>query len=249
MFISDKFIFNNISCDEYNVRLVYFENNIVNDMKVPYSISLNMEGTNKIYPTYKEESEAPEQIVLNLAYVDKQGNLATFSDEIFKRIKSWLITDNFAPFVTEDYPNYILYLKCVKIQDKLTFSNQGFIEVTFQPYSHYFYKQFETDVLLNGEYLLSVENPSEEICYPIITVEGTQDSVSVVKINDFQISNLTLNEKIITDNKMLTVLNENKENKLNKCNRKWIKFMPGNNDLTLTGYGKVNIKTEFPIVL
>lgn len=249
MFISEKFIFNNIPSDQYHVQLVYFENNVINDMKIPYSISLNMEGTNKSYPTYREGSEQPEKIVLNLAYVDKYGNLANMSENVFKNIKSWLTTDNFAPFVTEDYPDYILYLKCVGIQDKLTFSNQGFIEVTFQPYTHYFYKQFETDVLLNGTYILNIDNISKEICYPIITIEGTNENVSSVKINNLQVNNLELGEKIIIDNKMLTVLNGDKENKLKKCNRKWLKLIPGNNTIELIGNGKVNFKAEFPVIL
>ena len=249
MFISDKFIFDNVSCEEYNVRLVSFENNIVNDMKIPFSLSLNSETINKTNPFYKEEYNIPSEITLNMAYVDKNGNLSVFTDEAFKRIKSWLITDYFAPFITEDYEDYVLYLKCTKIQDKLTFDYKVFLEVTFQPYTHYFYKQFETDVLLNGAYILNIDNISKEICYPIITIEGTNENVSSVKINNLQVNNLELGEKIIIDNKMLTVLNGDKENKLKKCNRKWLKLIPGNNTIELIGNGKVNFKVEFPVIL
>ena len=235
MFISDKFMFNGVSCDEYNVRLVYFENNIVNDMKIPFSVSVNSDSKDGIYPVYKEETNIPDQIILNLAYIDETGNLATFSSEIFKRIKTWLITDSFAPFITEDYPDYVLYLKCVKIQDKLTFGNQGFLEVTFQPYTHYFYKQFETVILLSGDNATTIENISREVCYPIITAETTDDIINTIEIN--------------VDNKMLTVLNANGENRLSYCNRKWIKLLPGSNNLKLYGYGKVKIKAEFPVIL
>ena len=48
---------------------------------------------------------------------------------------------------------------------------------------------------------------------------------------------------------MLTVLNENKENKLHCCNRQWIKLLPGNNKINLTGNGKITFSIEFPIVL
>lgn len=248
MFISDKFMFNGVSCDEYNVRLVYFENNIVNDMKIPFSVSVNSDSKDGIYPVYKEETNIPDQVILNLAYVDETGNLATFSSEIFKRIKTWLITDSFAPFITEDYPDYVLYLKCVKIQDKLTFGNQGFLEVTFQPYTHYFYKQFETIILLSGDNATTIENTSREICYPIITAETTDSITNTIKINDMTLD-LQLNEPISIDNKMLTVLNANGENKLSCCNRKWIKLLPGSNNLKLYGYGKVKIKAEFPVIL
>lgn len=248
MFISDKFMFNGVSCDEYNVRLVYFENNIVNDMKIPFSISVNSDSKDSIYPVYKEETNIPDQVILNLAYVDETGNLATFSSEIFKRIKTWLITDSFAPFITEDYPDYILYLKCVKIQDKLTFGNQGFLEVTFQPYTHYFYKQFETIILLSGDNATTIENISREVCYPIITAETTDDIINTIEINDMTLK-LQLNEPVTVDNKMLTVLNANGENRLSYCNRKWIKLLPGSNNLKLYGYGKVKIKAEFPVIL
>ena len=193
MFISDKFMFNGVSCDEYNVRLVYFENNIVNDMKIPFSVSVNSDSKDGIYPVYKEETNIPDQVILNLAYVDETGNLATFSNEIFKRIKTWLITDSFAPFITEDYPDYVLYLKCVKIQDKLTFGNQGFLEVTFQPYTHYFYKQFETVILLSGDNATTIENISREVCYPIITAETTDDIINTIEINDMTLK-LQLND-------------------------------------------------------
>ena len=229
MFISDKFMFNDVSCDEYNVRLVYFENNIVNDMKIPFSISVDSDSKDSIYPVYKEEVNVPDQVVLNLAYVDKTGNLATFSSEIFKRIKAWLITDYFAPFITEDYPDYVIYLKCVKIQDRLTFENQGFLEITFQPYTHYFYKQFETDVLLEGDNTLTIDNISQEICYPIIIAETTDDISNIIKINDMNLK-LQVNEPISIDNKMLTVVSANGEKKLTCCNRKWIKLLPGSNN-------------------
>ena len=248
MFISDKFMFNGVSCDEYNVRLVYFENNIVNDMKIPFSVSVNSDSKDGIYPVYKEETNIPDQIILNLAYVDETGNLATFSSEIFKRIKTWLITDSFAPFITEDYPDYVLYLKCVKIQDKLTFGNQGFLEVTFQPYTHYFYKQFETVILLSGDNATTIENISREVCYPIITAETTDDIINTIEINDMTLK-LQLNEPVSVDNKMLTVLNANGENRLSYCNIKWIKLLPGSNNLKLYGYGKVKIKAEFPVIL
>lgn len=248
MFISDKFMFNGVSRDEYNVRLVYFENNIVNDMKIPFSVSVNSDSKDGIYPVYKEETNIPDQIILNLAYVDETGNLATFSSEIFKRIKTWLITDSFAPFITEDYPDYVLYLKCVKIQDKLTFGNQGFLEVTFQPYTHYFYKQFETVILLSGDNATTIENISREVCYPIITAETTDDIINTIEINDMTLK-LQLNEPVSVDNKMLTVLNANGENRLSYCNRKWIKLLPGSNNLKLYGYGKVKIKAEFPVIL
>ena len=248
MFISDKFMFNGVSCDEYNVRLVYFENNIVNDMKIPFSVSVNSDSKDGIYPVYKEETNIPDQVILNLAYVDETGNLATFSNEIFKRIKTWLITDSFAPFITEDYPDYVLYLKCVKIQDKLTFGNQGFLEVTFQPYTHYFYKQFETVILLSGDNATTIENISREVCYPIIKQKTAYDIINTIEINDMTLK-LQLNEPVSVDNKMLTVLNANGENRLSYCNRKWIKLLPGSNNLKLYGYGKVKIKAEFPVIL
>lgn len=249
MFISDKFIFDNVSCEEYNVRLVYFENNIINDMKIPFSLSLNSETINKTNPFYKEEYNIPSEITLNMAYVDKNGDLSVFTDEAFKRIKSWLITDYFAPFITEDYEDYVLYLKCTKIQDKLTFDNKGFLEVTFQPYTHYFYKKFNTTVLLSNEYSFDINNESDEICYPIITFENTGDLNNIVTINDLEISDVQNGEIITIDNQMLTVLNENKENKLHCCNRQWIKLLPGNNKINLTGNGKITFSIEFPIVL
>lgn len=217
-------------------------------MKIPFSVSVNSDSKDGIYPVYKEETNIPDQIILNLAYVDETGNLATFSSEIFKRIKTWLITDSFAPFITEDYPDYVLYLKCVKIQDKLTFGNQGFLEVTFQPYTHYFYKQFETVILLSGDNATTIENISREVCYPIITAETTDDIINTIEINDMTLK-LQLNEPVSVDNKMLTVLNANGENRLSYCNRKWIKLLPGSNNLKLYGYGKVKIKAEFPVIL
>ena len=159
-----------------------------------------------------------------------------------------MITDSFAPFITEDYPDYVLYLKCVKIQDKLTFGNQGFLEVTFQPYTHYFYKQFETVILLSGDNATTIENISREVCYPIITAETTDDIINTIEINDMTLK-LQLNEPVSVDNKMLTVLNANGENRLSYCNRKWIKLLPGSNNLKLYGYGKVKIKAEFPVIL
>lgn len=248
MFISDKFIFNNVSCVEYNVRLIYFENQIVNNMKIPFNISVSSDSNNSIYPVYKQEFSMPDQIVLNLAYVDNAGNLATFTDEVFKRIKSWLRTDYFAPFITEDYPDYVLYLKCVKIQDKLTFNNQGFIEVTFQPYTHYFYKQFEADIILNGDNVLTIENVSDEICYPIITAETMDDIINTMEIGDMRLT-LDLDNPVTVDNKMLTVIDSNQQNCLSRCNRKWIKLLPGSNNLILYGYGKLKVKAEFPVIL
>lgn len=78
--------------------------------------------------------------------------------------------------------------------------------------------------------------------------ETTDDIINTIEINDMTLK-LQLNEPVSVDNKMLTVLNANGENRLSYCNRKWIKLLPGSNNLKLYGYGKVKIKAEFPVIL
>ena len=95
---------------------------------------------------------------------------------------------------------------------------------------------------------MTIDNISQEICYPIIIAETTDDISNIIKINDMTLK-LQVNEPISIDNKMLTVLSANGENKLTCCNRKWIKLLPGSNNLKLHGYGKVKIKAEVPVIL
>lgn len=246
MFVEPYFIWRNEDCRKYNLSIVTTSKDIINEFGIPYSRTLNKEDITTSY-MYTHQEDEPREFTLSLALIGYDEQPMTWTNEVYENIANWLISDDFEQFISYDNLNKVYYLMVTKIQKNFTYDNKGWIDVTFLPLNTYGFeiKKIERTVL--GEELINIKNPTRKDYEPLIIIENDGTNRSIVHINDFVITGMGENEVIYVDNYMTNVINQDDENRLYLCNRRWIKLKPGMNQLLVEGDCTITIYCEFPI--
>ena len=251
MVISKDFILNNITNTSKDVIIVSFDNDVLTSVGVPFSRNISVSGEySSSNPIFKKEETVPDDIVLNFMYVNEHYVPQQWTESKIIDIKEWIVTDDFIPFISEDNPNYVTYMICTKIENKMTHNMLGVLECTFKPFSHYKYKRYSKKTTLSGlPKTFNINNPSMKTYKPIIILTNLGYKSTVNKIQDFEITGLETGETVIIDNLMKTVLNSDDENKFSLCNRAWVELEHGMNELEINGNCEIEIICEFPVLL
>lgn len=233
-----------------NMCIATMDNDMFNDIGIEYSSEVEIE-TNLIEynPYFTESPSNTNEIELNLLLYNPYTLEALSIDQYnIDEIYEWLITDNFAPFISDDDREIIYYFKVTKLSKVLTFEKKGYLRVTFKPYSKYCYRRKEYELDIVDETTLNIYNESKLLYKPIIKITNLGDESTVNKINNMEITNLQNNETIIIDNLTKLIQTEEGVNKFSCCNAKWINLTPREyNSITLSGNFKVNFICEFPV--
>lgn len=257
MFISDKFTYKGIHCDEKGVILISMNSNVLNKYGLDYTSNISVTKQTKDGSfNIQDNEEEIEDIVLQFALVDEKCNPVMWDRENTSDIYEWLTSDNFAPFVSEDDEEVAYFFRTKKITRNFTPNKYGYLEVVFQPYSNYVYKMFTKKVACENEIEVTVMNESDtnDFYHPIIEIENLEDNLNIISIENktleddaFVISDLEPSEKVVIDSLIGTVINDYDENRLSKCNRRWVKLKKGRNILKICGKSNVIIKCQFPL--
>lgn len=252
MFIQPNFTFNGIYSRDLGVSIATFDSGIFNDVGTEYTSDISIEHNLVDYnPCYIENFAETNEIELNLlVYNPITMKPIDISSSDIETLYDWLITDNFVSFISDDDVDLTYYFKVVRIQKVLSFKNEGYLRVTFKPYSRYAYRRREYEIEVNGEEEIEIFNLSRQSYYPMIEITNNGNISTVNNINDMKIKGVNTGETIIIDNLLKLVQNSNGENKFNTCNRKWIALEPKtDNTIVLNGRMKVKIICEFPVTL
>ena len=151
MFISSKFIFNGIHCDDMNVNLISFDSEIFNKYGFDYSEEITMVKNKRFSSYYLEEQSEADDITLCMVLSDIDNNAMTWDKTTLDSVLDWLIRDDFCSFVSEDDLDLVYYLKVIKVSKYFTYDMKGYIEVTFKPYSNYAYKRVNKTITTDIE--------------------------------------------------------------------------------------------------
>lgn len=223
---------------------------IFNNIGVEYTSSIEIENNLVEYSPYFMESfsDTPEIELNLLLYNSVTMETLAINQYNMEEIYDWLITDNFAPFISDDNRGIIYYFKLIRLSKVLTFDKRGYLKATFKPYSKYCYRQGVYETTINGSGQLEIYNHAKSIYKPIIELTNLGDENTVNKINNMEIIGLKNNEKIKIDNLTKLVLDEENKNKFNCCNAKWVELEPRiDNVINISGNCSVKIICEFPI--
>lgn len=255
MFISSKFIFNGVHCEDMYVSLISMESDVLNKYGFDYSEEITMIKNKRFSSYYLGEQPEAEDITLCMVLSDINDNVMTWDRATLDNVLGWLIQDDFCPFISEDDTDLVYYLKAIKVSKYFTYDMKGYIEVTFRPYSNYGYKHISKTITTETEKevkLLNGSNVDYEYS-PIITIKNLGDISNEIKIKnlnnniEFIIQGLETDELVTVDCLMGTVFNINGENRLANCNREWIKLAKGNNSFKILGKSEIKIDCQFPI--
>lgn len=258
IFISEKFMWNNIDSSELGLILITMDSDVLNEYGIAYSEGLEFESSYLDNPYYTKKSASVEPINLKLCLVDDNTMPLVWDNDLLEDIMNIFITDAFVPFASYDNLEDVYYLKVVEIKKVFNSSKLGYLDISFQPYSKYCYRKQVKTLTVNSETQINLVNYSnvDGLYSPIIELENLGDgitcnSIQNLSIEDSQpllIENLNHKDKIIIDNLMYTVLDVEGRNRFDCQNRQWLRLKKGNNTLKFNGNCKISIKSEFPII-
>ena len=236
IFYSDKFYYNEIYSQDYNICLVSEETGVLNE----YGISFNNESEN--------------EITLSFCYVDHVDQPMVWESEVLENVLEWLITDEYREFISEDDDTVIYFFRGIKYTKRFTSEMKGLLDVTFKVLSpHGYRKSIQTFSSSVG--VFNIVNPSNlsKPYKPVIEIRNILDSnisISNTTTNKtaLTISN-TLNKNIVIDNKMGTITDSEGNNLILNSNRKWIELEKGSNLIAVDGDCDITFKSYFPVMV
>ena len=258
VFISDKFIFNGIHSDEMGVALISFNTNILNEHGLKFNRGVSLSKNNIDMSHFISKEDTIEEIELDIALIDNLYTPISWEDETLIHVIDWLTTDSFVEFISEDNVELTYFFKTTKITKYFNHKKQGYLKVTLQPFSNYAYKKFSKKYTFDSPSSFTIFNPSnlKNMYKPIIEIKNLGDSSNVITIENesidkepFIVQGIKENEVVTIDNLLGTVYNEDKENLLVNCNRKWINLKNGKNTINVSGNLEINIKCQFPVMV
>ena len=252
IFLSENFTFNGRYSKDLGVSIITFDSNVFNEIGTEYKEDIAIEQNTVEYnPYYVQTPSEIKNVELNLLIYDPSTmSPIKIEESDLEEIYNWLITDNFVSFISDDDPETIYYFKVISIVKNFTFNREGYLTVTFKPYSKYCYRRKVYKRTVSNVSTFDINNPFRQDYYPMITIVNKGDETTINKINDMEIVGLANGEKIIIDNLLKLIQNSNGENKFNNCNRKWIKLQGGTfTSITVEGKMDIEFVCEFPTLL
>ena len=237
VFYSNNFTFNNVYSDGTNIHLVTEDEEILNNYGLPFNI--NEENT---------------EITLSFCY-SKDDKPLEWTYEDIVGFLSWMITDDYCEFISDDNEDIIYFLKGVSYTKRFTNSMMGIIDVTFKSLSPYGYRHSIRQTRKNNT-RFKVQNYSnvDNNYKPIITLSNiNSDTITLTNTttgkDSFTINNLTNSDVIYIDNLMGTITDANGNNKIMDSNRSWIELCKGVNNIVITGECSVKVESYFPMMV
>lgn len=237
IFSSNNFTFNNVYSKDMNIHLVSEDSDILNEYGIPF----NIESDN-------------EEITLSFCYAQEDTPLEWDYDTTVDFL-SWMITDDFCEFVSEDNEDIIYFLKGVGYSKRFTNNMTGIIDVTFKILSPYGYKYYARQVS-KSEKSFEIYNYSnmDNAYKPVITLSGiSSNKITLTNTTTdkepFYIENLTNSDTIYIDNMMGTITDSKGNNRLVDSNRSWIELCKGSNTFSVSGTCNIKVVAYYPIMV
>lgn len=237
IFYSNNFTFNDISSKDINIHLVSEDSGILNDYGIPFNI----------------ENDTNE-VTLSFCYA-QNGSPIEWTYEATVDFLSWIITEDYCEFISEDNEDIIYFLKGVGYKKRFANNMTGIIDVTFQVLTPYGYKHYIREVS-SGERRFEIYNFSniDNAYKPVIVLRDITTNYirltnTTTNKEPFLIENLTKGEVIYIDNERGIIMDSSNENRLNNSNRSWVELCKGANIFSVEGTCNVRIEAYYPMLV
>lgn len=197
-----------------------------------------------------------EPLTFSLTIMPEDGG--PWTEELFKRLVSWLVTDDYKPFVSGDNPSAICYAKCVSDLNWQGYYDYGTIDLEFETNGNgFFTRPAYVSYTVEGEKTFFLNNSSvpNQVNYPQIeiTKRGSAGKVELVNHTEndrtTSLSQVNKDEKIVLDNEYHLIQSETPFDFYGeRFNKTWFRLLPGNNKITVKGDCEITFELEFETI-
>lgn len=260
-FYGHKFIFNGISCENYDLMMYDIGSN--GDVESPFASIATIidESVGSRWKPYFYGVTHNEKLELNLTFginTDRISQDKHLSREEINEIATWLTGhDKYVWLEIEQEDMTWVRYKCIATDlNLMTYSLVPYtFSVTFTCDSAYAY-EYPRDYTyaVNGSRTVALFNESSlhGFYYPVIEIINPGDSVSIENLSDqgriFSITDIPGSvNKITVNNDKKVITNDQNLNLYGGCNYKFFRLVRGSNKIRITGDCTVKIICEFPV--
>lgn len=255
MFVSSQFTYDGKSSDEFNLMLIRTDSGLISgQFGVRRSTRKEKDAKNPI-PYFYGVSEDVLTFDIQLALTK------TWSKDDRIKIAKWLFQNEYRPFISNDTPDIIYY--CMPVEAPEKFFNgimEGYVNLSFECDSPYGWTPQTTqsfNLATNDTTQIITLNNSSNILkyyYPeleITLLQGTGFKLKNLSNNneEFEFSNLNVGEVIYINNQKKQIISSTNLYRFDNFNKKWFKLIYGQNRIEVTGKVKIDVRSQFPIVI
>lgn len=261
-FYASTFSFNGISCETYDLMIYDIDNKDNGQSDIASAVSIVEENMARKWKPFFYGTNIEGKLTFDFVFgvnecrLDQEDYLTR--DEI-DTIATWLTGHDeymWLEFDNEEFSG--IRYRCMITGLKIV--SYGHVPFSFQatvtcdgPFA---YRQpQEVTYQISGTRQISIENLSSLNGYYYPEIEFNLSSGTGFSITNTTDDSRTLSfsnmpaivRRVYVNNETCVITNERDLNIYPYCNFRWLRFKRGTNNLTVTGYGTLKIKCEFPV--
>lgn len=182
---------------------------------------------------------------ISIACLNPDFSMKKFDDDLLEFVFEWFMDQNFNKFRSIDNYEYIYLLKCIDIKKRFNKDMEGILDITFESYDEFVYKENIVNVKKNTDTI--IYNQSNVGTYkPKIILNDFEETVIIQNQTTNKILEINnVNTNLIIDNSFGVIKGINNQNYIKDSNRNWLELKKGKNIVNINCNGV--IKSLFPI--
>lgn len=245
--------YDGISCQDFGLMVVQIGSSGMTSTRFGFNRTINEESVRgNETPYYYGYDNEPYQFSITFA---KRGE---WTDLEKINVVKWLYKKGYKSFVSNDNTDITYY--CMPTGEANFYDNgcgEGYVTLTMRCNSPYGYlpKQILDFTIEISPTTITIVNDSgvNENYYPYLEVtvnEGTSFSLNNLQDSRdaFAFDNLYEGEKIYIDNERKTIqTSEAGVFRMNNFNKRWLRLLPGINQIEVTGLVTLHFEMQFPV--
>lgn len=251
-----NFLFDNISSKDMGLYIVRIDSSEISSIFSHSQSIVEQTRYNNNVPLFSRVEKSPLEFEITCSLLDEE-----FTPEKKMQLSRWLICDVYKPFVSEDNPNLIYNVISTDQINLITFGSlKGYFTIKFRcdapwGYSPTYLETFDLSEITIPT-IIEIENRSNAVqhLYPEIefTLSDTNTGVSLINLSnageEFKYTNLSVNEKIYTNNERKQIISDLNLYRLGNFNKKWFRLVYGVNRIQITGKCQISFRYRFPLL-
>jgi phage-related protein len=256
-FINTDFSFNGTWASDMGVSLISIDRGWLK-RKFGVKKSINKEKIrDRDIPIYYNSEKQTDTISITIAKINIGDTV--YEQEEWEQIAQWLFAEGYHEFISEDYPDRILYLQFIEGEFNDNWKNEGYIELQADSLFPYYLTPVQTRTFdlssNNSSSVVKYYNPSnvDRFYKPLIKIETMSKTIKIknIDINNEEtiFSDLTIGEIITIDSETLQIQSDTGNERISNFNFVYPRLTQGLNRLEITGKCKITITSQFPIIM
>lgn len=250
-----NFIFNDVQSERYNLKIGYFDGGGKTDSSFGSNVEIIEEKIRRVSVPFFYGTEITPPLTFDMVVFSEQ-ELDAYDRQA---IGQWLFGKQEYKYLQIEQKDLEgVYFRCILMNPETIYIGNGAYGKKFTvrcdaPWG-WSDEKVDSYTITTPNQVINYTNLSDadEYLYPLVTytLGISTTTCSVINLSDssreFKFTSVSGNEVLTVDNQRQIITSSLGSNRLSNFNLKWLRLVPGLNQLRVTGNGTFTIRTRFP---